>query len=55
MDAVLCRDGGGGLPRVTVGPCSLPLFAKPTDFSARKYKLLSAKNAKDLDLEFNVF
>jgi len=49
-----CRSFDGGAPSVKMGDIVLPTFAKPTDFSARRFKPLAGKSATDLQLVINV-
>ena len=48
------RSFDSGAPSVKMGDIVLPTFAKPTDFSARKFKPLAGKSATDLQLVINV-
>ena len=51
---VMRRSFDGGAPSVKMGDIVLPTFAKPTDFSARRFKPLAGKSATDLQLVINV-
>ena len=52
--ACTCRSIDGSAPSVKLGDSVLPTFAKPTDYTARKFKPLAGRSATDLQLVINV-